>query len=577
VGVEGVFMNIDIFHSLLDNVALLFLLSVIYEINILRHSNRKRQWDYIVKGGMIGLIGIIIMSFPFTLESGLIFDTRSILIGSAALVFSTPSIIIASVILIIYRIILGGIGMWTGILVVTFTAAIGILWKKYVLPKMAVPRWLCVLLFGFTIHVIMILCFFAMPLNNALTAIRELGGLILILYPIATMLISSVLFVQKDRESDRAKLAYTEEKYRNLFNNHHTIMMIIDPDNGNIVDVNPATESFYGWTRSEMIKMNLSQINTLSSSEIENRMRLVLENKSNRFEHIHRRADGSVTDVEVFSGPIQIEGRPYLYSIITDVSDKKKLESATRDMELKIHQQQRLESIGTLAGGVAHEINNPINGIMNFAQLIKEDSVDNNDIQLYSDMIIKESERISNIVRNLLQFSRYDKVHHSFSNVDDIIYNTISLVNVTFKKDQINIQLKIADDVPKIRCRSQQIQQVFMNLLTNARDAINEKYPDFDEDKKIEVHVYPTMIDKKEWVAISVKDHGNGIHPSIINRIYEPFFSTKPKDKGTGLGLSISFGIVKDHHGRIEVESEAGVYTLFKVLLPVDPQEVTYV
>jgi len=569
-------MNNEIFHGLLDNVALLFLLSVIYEINILRSSNRLSKWHHLVKGGMIGLIGIIIMSFPFTLESGLIFDTRSILIGSAALVFSTPSIIIASVILIIYRIILGGIGMWTGILVVTFTAAIGILWKKYVLPKMTLPRWLCVLLFGFTIHVVMILCFFAMPLSNAMAAIKELGGLILILYPIATMLISSVLFVQKDREDDRVKLAYTEEKYRNLFNNHHTIMMIIDPQFGKIVDVNPAAESFYGWSRSEMVNMNLSQITTLSLSDIEKKILLALESNNNRFEHVHRKADGSITDVEVFSGPIQIEGRNYLYSIVTDVSQKKKLESSTREMELKIHQQQRLESIGTLAGGVAHEINNPINGIMNFAQLIKEDSVDNSDIQLYSDMIIKESERISNIVRNLLQFSRYDKVYHSFSNVDDIIFNTISLVNVTFKKDQINIQLKLADDVPKIRCRSQQIQQVFMNLLTNARDALNEKYPNFDDDKKIEVHVYPMTINQKGWVVISVKDHGNGIHSSIINRIYEPFFSTKPKDKGTGLGLSISFGIVKDHHGRIEVESEAGVYTLFKVLLPVDPQEVTY-
>lgn len=569
-------MQNEIFHGLLDNVALLFLLSVIYELNILSDFKRIKSMGDYVKGLMIAVIGIIIMTFPFTLESGLIFDTRSILIGTAALVFATPAIIVSSVILIIYRAIIGGIGMWTGILVILFTAAIGVLWKKYVLPRMNIPRWLCVYFFGVTIHVIMLLSFFAMPLSNALNAIRSLGGIILLIYPIATVLISRLLFAQKDREEDRLKLMHTEEKYRNLFNNHHTVMLIIDPKSGNIIDANPAAEAFYGWTRMKMITMNLNEINTSEKSVIENKLKEAAVNQSNHFEFVHQKADGSLIDVEVYSGPIQFEGRLYLYSIITDLSERKKLESAAREMEAKIHQQQRLESIGTLAGGVAHEINNPINGIMNFAQLIKEDCSDNSDVILYSDMIINESERISTIVRNLLQFSRYDKVIHSFSAIEDVIHNTLSLVNITFKKDMINIRLNLSADLPKIRCRSQQIQQVFMNLLTNARDALNEKYPEYDDDKIIDVNVYAKQINQKDWIVISVKDHGNGIHSSIINRIYEPFFSTKPKDQGTGLGLSISFGIVKDHHGRIEVESEAGVYTCFNVILPVDPQEVAY-
>ena len=569
-------MQNEIFHGLLDNIALLFLLSVIYELNILSNLKKFKSMGDYVKGLMIAIIGIIIMTFPFTLESGLIFDTRSILIGSAALVFATPAIIVASAALIIYRLIIGGIGMWTGVLVISFTSAIGILWKKYVLPKMNIPRWLCIYLFGVTIHVIMLLSFFAMPLNIALNAIRELGVIIMFIYPVATVFISSFLFIQKDREDDRLKLLLTEEKYRNLFNNHHTVMMIIDPQNGNIIDVNPAAEAFYGWTRKQMIAMNLSQINTADKNVITNKLKDASLSQNNHFEFVHQKADGSLIDVEVYSGPIQFEGRLYLYSIITDLSERKKLETSTREMEAKIHQQQRLESIGTLAGGVAHEINNPINGIMNFAQLIKEDCSDNSDVVLYSDMIINESERISNIVRNLLQFSRYDKVIHSFSSIDDVIHNTLSLVNITFKKDLINIRLNLSDNLPKIRCRSQQIQQVFMNLLTNARDALNEKYPEYDDDKIIDVNVYAKWINQKEWIVISVKDHGNGIHPSIINRIYEPFFSTKPKDKGTGLGLSISFGIVKDHHGKIEVESEAGVHTCFNVILPVDPQEVAY-
>lgn len=569
-------MNAKIFHILLENVALLFLLSVIYELNIFRHFTRFKSLDNYIKGLMIGFIGIIIMTFPFILESGLIFDTRSILIGSTALVFSIPTVLVATAMLIIYRIFIGGIGMWAGILMVISVMIVGLYWNKYLLPKSQLPRWVNLLFFGFTIHIVMILCFFALPWTVAINAIRQLGVIILTLYPASTLLLCSLLFLQKDRDEDRTKLLFTEEKYRNLFNNYHTIMLIIDPSNGNIIDANPAAVQFYGWTHEQMVKMNMMEINNLSQSEIQSRLNMAKNNQSNRFELNHRKADGSVTTVEIFSGPIQIEGKPFLYSIITDVSEKKRLAEAAKEMEQKIHQQQLLESIGTLAGGVAHEINNPINGIMNFAQLIKEDSVAESDIYLYSDMIIRESDRISNIVRNLLQFSRYEKVVHSFSDISDIVHKTISLVNVTFKKDQIAILLNMADDIPKIRCRSQQIQQVLMNLLTNARDALNDKYPEYNENKTIEVNVYTLLIDDKDWIVLKVKDYGNGIHPSVIGRIYEPFFSTKPKDKGTGLGLSISFGIVKDHHGLLEVESEPGEYTCFYVKLPIDSQEVVY-
>ncbi len=566
-------MNFEILHGLMDNVALLFLLSVIYELNILGNLKRFKSLRYYVQGLMVGGIGMIIMSFPFTLESGLIFDTRSILVGAAALVFSTPSVIVATLVLIAYRIFIGGIGMMTGILVVSSTALIGILWKKHVLQNTTIPRWLSIFLFGVTIHAVMIMCFFAMPYPNAINAVRQLGVLVMTLYPISTTLLGSLLFLQKDREEDKAKLMATEEKYRNLFNNHHTVMLIVEPVSGNIIDVNPAAEKFYGYTHDTMIKMNISDIHTLSKEELAKKIKAARQNLSNRFEFVHRTSEGRLVDVEVFSGPIQIEEKPYLYSIVTDVTQKKKLEIATREMEAKIHQQQRLESIGTLAGGVAHEINNPINGIMNFAQLIKEDSPDNTDIYLYSDMIIRESQRISEIVKSLLQFSRYDKVIHSFSDISDIIFNTLSLVNVTFRRDQIAIVVDVAEGLPKVRCRSQQIQQVLMNLLTNARDALNDKYPQFNENKIIELSVFMEEIENTPHVVIQVKDHGNGIHPSVINRIFEPFFSTKPKDKGTGLGLSISFGIIKDHHGIFDVKSEEGEYTCFEVKLPIEGKE----
>jgi signal transduction histidine kinase len=121
-----------------------------------------------------------------------------------------------------------------------------------------------------------------------------------------------------------------------------------------------------------------------------------------------------------------------------------------------------------------------------------------------------------------------------------------------------------------VKCRSQQIQQVLMNLLTNSKDALNERYPGMDENKKIELRCRLDFQDERLWLVMSVKDYGCGIPDKNKGRIFEPFFSTKPKDKGTGLGLSISYGIIKDHHGDILVESLENQYTMFSMKLPVE-------
>ncbi len=259
-----------------------------------------------------------------------------------------------------------------------------------------------------------------------------------------------------------------------------------------------------------------------------------------------------------------------IFGAARDITEQKRFEEEKRITEALLSQQQRLESIGILAGGVAHEINNPINGIMNYGQLIL-DSIDaDSENAIYAKEIIHETERITNIVRNLLQFSRNDKQEHSYSNVKDIIESTISLINMVIKKDQIDLQINIPEDLPELKCRSQQIQQVIMNLLTNSRDALNEKYQGYHEDKIIKLYCKQFNKENRRWVRITVEDHGNGIPEAMHEKIFEPFYSSKSRDKGTGLGLSISHGIIKDHHGRLMFETKEGSYTKFYLDLPVD-------
>jgi PAS domain S-box-containing protein len=242
----------------------------------------------------------------------------------------------------------------------------------------------------------------------------------------------------------------------------------------------------------------------------------------------------------------------------------------TRKLEEQLMQSQKIESIGTLAGGVAHEINNPINGIMNYAQLIMDRTGEDHPANEFAKEILHETQRIAGIVRNLLTFARHEKQSHSPAQLADVISAVLSLIQTVMRHDQITLELAIPEDLPKIKCRSQQIQQVLMNLMTNARDALNERYPGYNPNKALRIAAEViTKLDRR-FIRTTVEDTGKGIPKKIRDRIFDPFFTTKPKETGTGLGLSISYGIVRDHGGELSVESIAGRYTRFHMDLPVD-------
>jgi signal transduction histidine kinase len=247
------------------------------------------------------------------------------------------------------------------------------------------------------------------------------------------------------------------------------------------------------------------------------------------------------------------------------------LREVEKALEDQRRQQQRLESIGTLAGGVAHEINNPVNGVMNYAQLII-DKTDDADVRIreLAGEIVNETERVALIVRNLLQFARQsNQQHQSPARMADITTATLSLIQTVMRHDQIQLQINVPEDLPTVKCRSQQIQQVLMNLMTNARDALNERYPEYHENKTMSVVAREIEEDGTNWLRTTVEDHGTGISQEVCDHLFEPFYTTKPDKSGTGLGLSISHGIVKDHGGRLTVESEVGKYTRFHMDLPV--------
>jgi PAS domain S-box-containing protein len=270
--------------------------------------------------------------------------------------------------------------------------------------------------------------------------------------------------------------------------------------------------------------------------------------------------------------PVEIAGLGagrYL-SISTDMTAQKRLEAQLR-------QQLRLESLGTLASGVAHEINNPIQGILNYAELIGASATEPDTVRDFAGEITHESERVAAIVRSLLAFSRQDAdLKFEPCEVRALIDASLKLFRAVLRKDQISIDIDLPHELPAIRCRSQQIQQIIMNLVTNARDALNDQvalshHDGHGEDtRRIIISARAQTRGDRPWVRISVADRAGGIPEAVRTRIFDPFFTTKGRDQGTGLGLAVSHGIAAEHGGALTVESEVGVGSTFHLDLPAD-------
>jgi two-component system NtrC family sensor kinase len=228
-----------------------------------------------------------------------------------------------------------------------------------------------------------------------------------------------------------------------------------------------------------------------------------------------------------------------------------------------------LASLGELAAGVAHEINNPINGIINYAQIFANRSKSGGQEAEIAGRIIREGERIAGIVRSLLSFARERKEEKVPVRLQIILFESLTLSEAQFRKDGIELMMDFSSDLAEVIANPQQIQQVFLNIISNARYALNQKYRRAHKNKVLEISGKNIVIDDLPFVRLVFHDRGTGIPASVLSKVMNPFFSTKPSGQGTGLGLSISHGLIRDHGGRLTIESAEGQYTRITIDLPV--------
>ncbi len=251
-----------------------------------------------------------------------------------------------------------------------------------------------------------------------------------------------------------------------------------------------------------------------------------------------------------------------------------KVEDRTQQLKAahqKLLQTDRLASLGQLSASVAHEINNPIAGVMNLSMLmqrmLKDDGIPPGRIEefrKYLTQVTNETARVGRIVSDLLAFSRRSKPQRAPGDVNKIVKMTLSLVQHKMKLSNVQVETHLAEDLPPVPCDQSQMQQVALNLLMNAAEATQGK-----TERRVKV----STNSGDGMVRLVVADNGEGIPPENLAKIFHPFFTTKPEGKGVGLGLAVTYGIIEAHGGDVEVVSKVGEGTTFTVSLPLEPPQ----
>lgn len=273
-----------------------------------------------------------------------------------------------------------------------------------------------------------------------------------------------------------------------------------------------------------------------------------------------------VSDVDI-SLPAQNDEIGFLYHHFNLL--KERLDVSKKDLQnaqKQIYHAEKLASIGRLASGVAHQVNNPLNGIKSCLYSIQQEPDNINQTREYLALIDEGIDNIESVVKKLLGFARQQSISENFIDINESILKVVHLFDYRLKEKNIEVKLDLAKDLYRVKIDYHLFQEVIMNLLLNSHDAI----------EKTGTISISTHIENESSIAMQISDTGCGISPEDIKKIYEPFFTTKEVGTGTGLGLSVCLGIIESHDGRIVVESTLGKGTTFKVILPIlERNEIT--
>ncbi|OQX22948.1 MAG: hypothetical protein BWK80_28530 [Desulfobacteraceae bacterium IS3] len=400
--------------------------------------------------------------------------------------------------------------------------------------------------------------------DNAVDALR-LGADNYIKKPVSAEFLHFAIMNSYEKKELNRKLRESEAQFRSIFEQNSAVMLLISPETGSIVNANTASSSFYGYTVPEMTSMKITDINMLPQEQVRKEMQSARLGEKKAFVFPHRLKNGEVRTVEVHSTPLNIKGHTLLFSIIHDIEEQEKL-------RVRLRQAQRMEAIGTLAGGIAHDFNNILYPIIGYSEMTLDDLPQGSTARSNLEQVLKASFRAKELVRQIITFTRQGDSERAAVSLQHIIRESLQFLRATLPST-VEVSQYIDNTCRQVLADAGQIHQVMMNLCINAYHAMGEKGGTLEVRLKETAFLpqdslsYPDM-KPGAYLKLSISDTGHGMDSKVMERIFDPYFTTKEIGKGTGLGLSVVHGIVRSHKGHIEVYSEPGKGSAFHIYLP---------
>jgi PAS domain S-box-containing protein len=404
------------------------------------------------------------------------------------------------------------------------------------------------------------------PAHSVVTAIQDPSGKV-------TGFVEIVRDLTQRKALER-ELRETKEFLENVMQSSVDGIVATDMK-GYITYLNRGMEEMLGYDREELLGRHISYCYVRGIQEARDVMGILRSReRTENYEMEVRRKDGEVLSI-MTSAALLRDGEGHVMGtvgVFKDITEQKRLEAKLRETQAHLVESSKMRALGELVAAVAHELNNPIMASQTMLHVIMSDLEGGGPNRDRLEIIRRCNDRIARIVDHLREFSRVSGGEFEELDVNKPIENALLIMGQQLIEHNVSLVKNLSDGLPKVLGDANQLEQVFLNLISNARDALDA----VSGPKGLTIASYAVGGDGGQWVVASVKDTGVGIPKELLGKVMEPFFTTKPVGRGTGLGLSLCFKIVEDHGGRLEIDSEPGVGTEVKVLLPVtgSPQGV---
>jgi len=387
------------------------------------------------------------------------------------------------------------------------------------------------------------------------------------LYELNTRLILEV----NERRKTEKNLISSKQRFIQLSQATFEAIFIVNKQK--IIEINQSAVDMFGYPHNELVGMSLSQLVTPVHKEA---IIDVIDEDSGPYRATGIKKDNSVFFVELRGKNINYDNKRFKVLAVTDITDKVEADNQKEVLEQQLRQAQKMEAVGNLAGGVAHDFNNMLQVIMGFSEMALKKLVKDDPVAADISQIVSTTEKAAGLTKKLMTFSRKQTYQPKVLDLNALIVNLENILSGLMESD-IAIEMNLVDDIPRIYADPGQVEQVLINLIVNARDAVNENRNGLA--KKIEIQTSTLILDDNiltqhidmlpvDHICIKITDNGCGMPEEIQQRVYEPFFTTKPEGKGTGLGLSTVYGIIKQNNAIIDLVSKVNHGTTFKIYWP---------